>query len=77
MFKNSLFKEHLWISESHRQLLLWLLSEELQDSGVDKFSRHIFMNVNKLISLKNTEIPGASEKCLFPCSYNWVIYFAK
>ena len=54
MFKNSFFKEHLGISESNWQLLLWLLSEELQDSGVQKFSRYKYMNVNKLINLKNT-----------------------
>ena len=54
MFRNSFFKEHLWISESHWYLLLWISSKELQDSGVQKLSRHIDMNVNKLISLKNT-----------------------
>ena len=36
MFKNSLFIEHHW------WLLLWLLSEELQD-GIHKFNKCIYM----------------------------------
>ena len=54
MFKNSFLEEHLGISESHCQLFLWLLSEELQDSRVQEFSRYKYMKVNKLISLKST-----------------------
>ena len=49
IFRNSIFVEHLWWP------LLWLLSEELQDNGVRKFSMHMKMC-------------GVSEKCMFPCS---------
>ena len=45
IFRTAFLIEHLW------WLLLRFLKEELQDSGVHKFSKYMYANVNQLISL--------------------------
>ena len=44
----------------------------------NRAKHYIYMNAIELISLKKHRlIPGVSEKCVFPCNNNWVVYFAE
>ena len=80
MFKNSFFKEHPWISECNHigSCFFEFQVKKLQDSGVQKLSRYIDMNLNNLISLKKHRLtPGVPKNVCFPAATTQVVCFAK
>ena len=54
MFKNSFLKNTSGSVNHIGSCFFEFQVKSLRDSGVQNLSRHIDMNVNKLISLKNT-----------------------
>ena len=62
--RTALLKDYLWISESRRQLLQWLLSEEYRTVECSRYIYiYIYMNVNNTAQQMNFSIKDFFSKC--------------